>query len=873
MNTTRHCPSPPGLFGTVRLLLRSAQRRARGRKQRQNELLRHRSGKLNTGKTLNWFAGSMVLLLAVLVQMIVGLILQGFVERAQEFEVERTGRIVVGSKFLNVVRDSESSKGLSPTGVRAFKEDLQRRLEPLYAEEAKRRTEEHGGTNESNKAYLQGTVDRYGSAVFVDRRSAAPGITAGVKLDHFPAFIGSIVLLWWFVMMVFQGEGLELDLQRRRHPMWEWLASHPVSPAAIFMAEMLAPIASNLQYCASPVFFGYLYGSIYGGRLGLLATLVVGVPFAIATACVGKALEIAVMLRFSPRSRGAVLGIMSWTGYASFILLIFGMMGLPRLVSIIGAQLYALIDWLPCSFLIWVVGGQADGSSSLLSGFVVCWILASAMIACAVAFCAWGAKRGMDGGFKGELRPAKARRPRSFGREPLYRKELLWFVRDRSAIVQTILIPITIASVQLFNLRGLRAFDVSGSIEKGLQTEWNYICGAAIVFGTYFLWVLGPKSLTSEGAAIWLAQTWPRGLESLLKAKAWLWSMIASGIVVIILAYAAVQFRNDAWKIALVGVGWFAFARSMAEKTVTLVTVTSSTGEADPVPRGRRLAASFGLLTFGIEILSGQWQLAVVGIVYSWVTAAAMWQNFRARLPYLYDPWSEKLPTPPTVMHAMIAISALVELGAVITALFTRSVTAGQIALARTVLYALSAAVVALSVARFMASRGVPFRQLCYWEASGDDRHTRSDGRHGIRKLLAATCIAIAGGLLLALFAHGYIDLLLRYPELAEMIHASRARMDTLDGGLIYYAVTAVVIAPCAEEYLFRGLLFRSLDREWGGWKAIAGSAAFFAIYHPPLAWIPVGLLGISSAILFKNSRLLVPSIVLHMTYNAALLL
>ena len=30
--------------------------------------------------------------------------------------------------------------------------------------------------------------------------------------------------------------------------------------------------------------------------------------------------------------------------------------------------------------------------------------------------------------------------------------------------------------------------------------------------------------------------------------------------------------------------------------------------------------------------------LAVTGVVYSWVTAAAMWQNFRARLPFLFDP-------------------------------------------------------------------------------------------------------------------------------------------------------------------------------------------------------------------------------------------
>src|SRR6202012_5240670 len=81
-----------------------------------------------------------------------------------------------------------------------------------------------------------------------------------------------------------------------------------------------------------------------------------------------------------------------------------------------------------------------------------------------------------------------------------------------------------------------------------------------------------------------------------------------------------------------------------------------------------RWAAQLGMLTFGIGVLTQRWNIAIIGIVYSYVTSAAMWENFRARLPYLYDPWSEKLPPPPTLMHAMIAISVLVEVAAVLSA-------------------------------------------------------------------------------------------------------------------------------------------------------------------------------------------------------------
>ena len=79
----------------------------------------------------------------------------------------------------------------------------------------------------------------------------------------------------------------------------------------------------------------------------------------------------------------------------------------------------------------------------------------------------------------------------------------------------------------------------------------------------------------------------------------------------------------------------------------------------------------------------------------------------------------------------------------------------------------------------------------------------------------------------------------------------------------------AVGFAPFAEEYPFRGLLFRALDREWGGWRAVPGSAAFFAIYHPVLAWFPVALLGTGNALLFKKSGRLGPAVALHMLYNA----
>src|SRR5260370_25434686 len=113
------------------------------------------------------------------------------------------------------------------------------------------------------------------------------------------------------------------------------------------------------------------------------------------------------------------------------------------------------------------------------------------------------------------------------------------------------------------------------------------------------------------------------------------------------------------------------------------------------------------MLTFAIGVLTQQWPIAIMGIVYSYITAAAMWQNFRARLPYLYDPWSERMPPPPTLMNAMIAISILVEGGAVVTGILVVASRPENIAVAQAISYGICAVIVAFVVSNFRIERDV----------------------------------------------------------------------------------------------------------------------------------------------------------------------
>ncbi len=129
--------------------------------------------------------------------------------------------------------------------------------------------------------------------------------------------------------------------------MWEWLFSHPVQPGAVFMAEMLSPIAANPVYWTAPLFVGCLYGFAYDAETAFAAVILIGIPITISAACLGKALEIGVILRFSPRSRGAIIGLMGWMGYTSLMLFFLGwfMAGkaMPVLAKLLG--FLAVIPW------------------------------------------------------------------------------------------------------------------------------------------------------------------------------------------------------------------------------------------------------------------------------------------------------------------------------------------------------------------------------------------------------------------------------------------------------------------------------------------------------------------------------------------------
>jgi membrane protease YdiL (CAAX protease family) len=100
------------------------------------------------------------------------------------------------------------------------------------------------------------------------------------------------------------------------------------------------------------------------------------------------------------------------------------------------------------------------------------------------------------------------------------------------------------------------------------------------------------------------------------------------------------------------------------------------------------------------------------------------------------------------------------------------------------------------------------------------------------------------------------VDLLLRAPSL---------------GLRIYLALFAVVVAPVAEEFLFRGVLFPFMQQQGYRWLAWLVPSLIFALIHLNLpTLLPLFVLALTLTWLYHRTGRLAANIAVHSLFNAA---
>jgi membrane protease YdiL (CAAX protease family) len=90
-------------------------------------------------------------------------------------------------------------------------------------------------------------------------------------------------------------------------------------------------------------------------------------------------------------------------------------------------------------------------------------------------------------------------------------------------------------------------------------------------------------------------------------------------------------------------------------------------------------------------------------------------------------------------------------------------------------------------------------------------------------------------------------------------------------GAIVYFSFFAVVIAPVAEEFIFRGMLFPLVKQL--GWPKLAwfGVSFLFALIHVDAAiFLPLFVLALVLTWLYEKTDCLLAPILVHSLFNAA---
>ena len=83
----------------------------------------------------------------------------------------------------------------------------------------------------------------------------------------------------------------------------------------------------------------------------------------------------------------------------------------------------------------------------------------------------------------------------------------------------------------------------------------------------------------------------------------------------------------------------------------------------------------------------------------------------------------------------------------------------------------------------------------------------------------------------------------------------------------IIYVLSVAIITPVKEEILFRGILYRFLEKKYNFLVSIIISSFIFGILHGGLL-ITATIMGMVFAMLYKKTQSIIPSIMLHIVWN-----
>jgi ABC-2 type transport system permease protein len=672
----------------------------------------------------------------------------------------------------------------------------------------------------------------------------------------------SLIVLLWMPFIVFGSLGMNNRNLGEVEWNFEWLYTFPASARALFASKLFVYSFLNpLVWVFFLPFLILIYVASGFGFMAILLGIAVLLYLSLLAGALCTFLEVALRKLLTLSQLKNVQALFTVLGTVSLLLVYASCLSKPLDDFLVAraTAMPAFLAWNPFSLPL-ILGLPSVPASQIR-------LVASMMIVLSFAFCStallgseWLTRDGLvkaGGPYQGTRRIPKGP-SRDTWLRGIVAHEMLLMARDRNLLVQVLVVPLLVPAFYLLIYSGM-ASAVSGNFRHAAMLAFGV--------GAYSFLSSAMPMLGREDKTLWQLLTFPQSLATILAKKAMVWAglgLLYGVAALLLISRFSSHLHVSAWGevfLALYGIVLYAFIAAGIGILATNVLETERRARfrTDMVYLYMLLAAMYANTIYSPSLWAKLAQL-----VLSTLLAFALWQKVKDVCPYLLDP----VALPPRsigLADGMIAAQAFFVVQGLLF-LFIHAVSEASQPAQITFAYIIAGLIVAGLALYIFWRQDV----TDLWKKIGV---SRSDDGGKAQPVWRGLLYGVGWGVLAAIGASVYLRVLNLLPQ--GKIWKQDAELSSFLSRAdrpFWICVLVILAAPLFEEFLFRGLIFQGLRRTTGPALAILGSAALFALVHPPISAIPVFGLGIAAAISFQKSGFLLAPIVTHAVYNTCII-
>ena len=626
-------------------------------------------------------------------------------------------------------------------------------------------------------------------------------------------------------------------------PTLVWLWQFPLSRRVLFSSKLVEYVFDNPTALVTALFYMTAMGICGTNVLAALGLgVLLGLAAGVTAAAVRLGVETFLTQRVSRRTRGAVVAFFAAFGSLAMLSAMIGS-NAQFLVESFVKLANVLPAW--CSWNPFTAGIGSDAMLNqsgpwYLVSPVTATVLAITVVLFAVKLTASGLACAQDS-VRGTQTSPTTEKPQRAKFGIAVWKELLQMRRQPEFVGQVLATPIGICFM-------LYMAGYSSVLELATKGATN-ICVTILVACSYMLMVAASQMLSSELKTLWLLQCQPRPLADVIRSKARVWGVIAILISVPFIGGAIALLPGAAVSI-LIRVPFLFAALWMISELVFGLTVLAAVVTNEQTIRFRR-GALLPLLVISnasVALFSQSWWVQLGSLAMMAILTAAVRERQLDELPWL----SEPVETPPAKVYPMHAILALVAFQALVGVAQGALLQMPELSTTATVAISYGAAALVVSAV--------------FWTWMSQNGLTKLPTTTVRGPALQPTVL----GLTFSCVAGFVVTMFFRWWNVDSTVPAYAINGVVRSADYDKWCLLAlwVVAAPLFEEWIVRGVLYRSLRRSWGVGLSVAVSSVLFATLHPAAGSIALVTLGVMTALAVEKTGRLWPSITIHAGYN-----